>query len=641
MDTPVWFPRDPGPAQARVQGERITLQNAVLLATWELGDGQLWPKSLRNLLTRTEVHRKGPGFVLPEFGALRVSSDPQVVELAATPTASRLSERLAGQAVELLLTGPQGLRARWRAELRDGANSVRETLTLEATDRSANVPQVRFEWNGPVGARVVGTVPGSPVATDDLFFGLEHPISASSVAGNQVAAWVERKLPIPAGRSVAYSAWTGVAPAGQLRRAFLRTVERERAHPYRTFLHYNSWYDIGFFTPYDQEDCMGRIDAFGRELVQERGVKVDSFLFDDGWDDTSSVWEFHQGFPEGFEPLEEAATRIGSGPGIWLSPWGGYGGPREARLKTGAAQGYEIDTQGYALSGPKYYQRFRDVTLRMVRDYGINHFKLDGTGSPDKQVPGSEFASDFDAAIALIRDLRGARQDLYVNLTTGTWPSPFWLAHADSTWRGGMDHGFEGVGSERQRWITYRDADTYAGVVRQGPLYPLNSLMLHGLIYAREARGLKADPGGDFADEVRSYFGSGTQLQEMYISPELLSDADWDVLAEAAKWSRAHAAVLVDTHWVGGDPKGLEVYGWAAWSPGKGILTLRNPSDQPQAYAVQPDVVFELPGEEWPRTRFRARWHKEAPESFEVKRGESKVIVLGPFEVVTYEAESR
>ena len=60
-------------------------------------------------------------------------------------------------------------------------------------------------------------------------------------------------------------------------------------------------------------------------------------------------------------------------------------------------------------------------------------------------------------------------------------------------------------------------------VVQNGPLYPLNSLMLHGMIYAQHHRDLDKDPGNDFRNEVRSYFGTGTQLQEMYITPSLLT----------------------------------------------------------------------------------------------------------------------
>ena len=46
-----------------------------------------------------------------------------------------------------------------------------------------------------------------------------------------------------------------------------------------------------------------------------------------------------------------------------------------------------------------------------------------------------------------IGELRAKKPDLYVNLTTGTYPSPFWLLYADSIWRGGDDHSFAGVGS--------------------------------------------------------------------------------------------------------------------------------------------------------------------------------------------------
>src|ERR1700734_4296330 len=97
---------------------------------------------------------------------------------------------------------------------------------------------------------------------------------------------------------------------------------------------------------------------------------------------------------------------------------------------------------------------------------------------------------------------------IFINLTTGTTASPFWLFYADSIWRGGEDHDFSGVGTPRQRWITYRDAQTYKNIVQKGPLFPLNSLMLHGIVYAKQAKDLATDPNNDFADEVHSYFGS-------------------------------------------------------------------------------------------------------------------------------------
>ncbi len=413
--------------------------------------------------------------------------------------------------------------------------------------------------------------------------------------GDHETAWIDRDLPLRAGQSITYSSVIGVTRPGQMRRDFLAYIERERAHPYRTFLHYNSWYDLGYFTPYDQASALDRVNAFGRELVRKRGVKLDSYLFDDGWDNHKSLWKFNAGFPDGFTPIKQAAEQYGAEPGVWMSPWGGYSKPKQERMEFGKSAGYEIIAGGYALSGPKYYAAFRDVCLEMIRKYGVNQFKFDGTGNVDSVFPGSQFDSDFAAAIHLIGELRAAKPDIFINLTTGTWPSPFWLMYADSIWRGGEDDSTAGVGPYRERWITYRDADTYQRVVQNGPLYPLNSLMLHGMIYAKDHRDLNKDPGNDFRNEIRSYFGTGTQLQEMYITPSLLTDANWDDLAEAAKWSRANAEVLKDTHWVGGDPAWLEVYGWASWTPAKGILVLRNPSDHPQTIRIQLEDAFELP----------------------------------------------
>jgi hypothetical protein len=427
-----------------------------------------------------------------------------------------------------------------------------------------------------------------------------------------------------------------VAREGQMRRDFLAYLERERAHPYRTFLHYNSWYDLGYFTPYSATDAVDRINAFGRELTVKRGVKLDSFLFDDGWDKHDSLWKFNSGFPDGFTALKDAAEKYGADPGVWMSPWGGYSKPKQERIAFGHEAGYEIVGGGYALSGPKYYAAFRDVALEMMQKYGVNQFKFDGTGNVNSVFPGSRFDSDFSAMIHMIGELRAAKPDLFVNLTTGTWPSPFWVMHADSIWRGGEDDSTAGVGTHRERWITYRDAQTYEGVAQMGPLYPLNSLMLHGLIYARDHKDLDKDPGNDFRNEIRSYFGTGTQLQEMYITPSLLTQQNWDDLAEAAKWSRANADVLKDTHWVGGDPAWLEVYGWASWTPRKGILVLRNPSDHAQTVRLRLQDALELPTDAARVYRARSPWKDDAGSpAIVLQAEEAHEFHLAGFQVLT------
>ncbi len=581
---------------------------------------------------------------------LVVKGPARVETLAGNPGAARLAERIPGAAVHYALAAPDGsFEADWAVELREGSSYVRQVLTIKAGGKTGGkalaLSDVRMIDVLVPGAEVAGTVKGSPLLAGNFFMGFEQPLAESSVVGGRAVSELHRGVALGAGQSAIFSAVIGLATPGQMRRSFLGYLERERAHPYRTFLHYNSWFDIGFFSPYTQADALDRIHAIGEELHVKRGVVLDSFLLDDGWDDHNDLWKIRKDFEGGFEPLKRAAAQYGTVPGVWLSPWGGYGPPKQERVATAKRDGYEIVDGGLALSGPKYYARFHDAVTEMVTKYGVNQFKLDGTGNADQVVKGSAFSSDFDAAIHLIEDLRRLKPDLYVNLTTGTYPSPFWLMYADSIWRGGDDTEFAGVGTSRERWITYRDADTYDEIVKAGRLFPLNSLMLHGLVFAQKAPHLSDDPGGDFSNEVRSYFGSGTQLQEMYITPGLLKSADWDVLAEAAKWSRRNADVLKDTHWIGGDPRWLQVYGWAAWSAEKGIVTVRNPSDRAQEYALEIGSALELPAGAATRYSARSPWANLAgenpPRALVFEAGKPDVIRLEPFEVKTLELTPR
>ena len=637
----------PGRAIGHATSHAAELRNNALAVRFSLGPSGAWEGELVNRFNNRRASLSGNLFALHlksgetlSSAAMSVSQGPRIVAIFPIRNAPKLASRLGGKAIEARFVSPdRNLAVDWRAILLDGSNYFREECTFHVLNSAIDADQVILVDAEVPHADVTGTVLGSPVASDAFFCGFEQPMSKSSVDGGHAKCLLERKLPLQPGVPVAYSAVYGVSPAGQMRRAFLNYVERERAHPYRPFLHYNSWYDIGYGNTYDEGECLDSINAFGEELVRKRGVKLSSYLFDDGWDDTHTVWKFHSGFPHGFTPLKEAAAKYGAAPGVWLSPWGGYADARTNRLATGKAEGYEIDSEGYALSGPKYFKLFRQVCLDFVGKYGVNQFKFDGTGSPDKQYPGSKFASDFEAAIQLISDLRSAKPELFVNLTTGTWPSPFWLRYADSTWRGGDDHSFAGVGTNRQRWITYRDGDTYHGVVQKGHLYPLTSLMLHGLIYAKHAHNLSTDPGNDFRSEVRDYFGNGTQLQEMYVTHSLLSKQNWDDIAESAKWSQANSDVLVDSHWLGGDPFKLQVYGWASWSPRKGIVVLRNPSDKPQSFSLDITKAFELPTGGARHFWVHSPYKSDAGQPHLLLRaGHPTVVNLKPFQVLVWDA---
>jgi len=124
----------------------------------------------------------------------------------------------------------------------------------------------------------------------------------------------------------------------------------------------------------------------------------------------------------------------------------------------------------------------------------------------------------------------------------------------------------------------------------------------------------------------------------MYITPKLLDKNNWDDLAEAAKWSRRNADVLVDTHWIGGDPGKDEVYGWASWSPRKGILVLRNPDDQPANFTADAGKLFELPAGISKKFIMRSPWKSDRRQPATVlDSGRPSTIHLQPFEVLVLE----
>lgn len=560
--------------------------------------------------------------------------------LPVNPNASRFSERLPGKQLTAELVSADGnLHVRWQAELRDGSRYLRQWLTIQAGDQAVPLAGIMLLNLPFMGGHETGTVAGSPVASDTVFFGAEHPLSINRAEMGYVRCFLPRGAGLNPGESYTCSSVVGFVTKGQLRRDFLAYLERERARPYGPFLHYNTWYDLGYFNKYNETEMLNRINAFGQELVVQRGVKMNSFLMDDGWDNDATLWQFDKtNFPDGLAKVKVACEKYGADPGIWLSPWGGYGKPHDERIKYGREQGFEIRDDNFSLAGPKYFQRFRALCVNVVTNYGVNQFKFDGIGDLSGAL-GAGPQRDFDAMLRLIGDLRALKPDIYINQTTGTWPSPFWLLYADSIWRGGYDHNFApGTAPQRQRWITYRDNDVYDEIVGRSDLYPLNSLMLHGIIYAQKANGLDYDTNNILRSGIRAYFGSGTQCQELYITPSLMTKQNWDDLAQAAKWSRANAATLVDTHWIGGRPEDNEAYGWAAWSPVKGILTLRNPTAQVKTIKIDPATAFELPAGAAKHYTVLPAFPDERTDVKELAAGTTAVFRLQPFEVLVIEA---
>ncbi|HTE34525.1 MAG TPA: hypothetical protein VK666_29305, partial [Chryseolinea sp.] len=533
-----------------------------------------------------------------------------------------------------------GLQVHWVAELRDGSNYVRQIFTFRALS-AANISKFTLvKFPKAIGVRKEGTVDGSPMILKNMFFAIEHPMSQIEQRESALAASLMQLTPVTSAKSLTYSTVWGTTPADQLRRGFLYYIERERALPYHQLLHYNSWYDISWADrKFTEAQALDRMKVFHDSLIAKRHVKLDAFLFDDGWDDNKSLWRFNRPtFPNGFTHLAKVAKAYGSSIGVWLSPFGGYDTSRALRLEYGKTQRppFETNANGFSLSGPVYYKRFLEVTRNFIKDYNITVFKFDGVGpGNDASGAGVDYHNDIDAFLKLCKNLKETKPSLFLDLTTGTWASPYWLMYGDNVWRSGGDFGQGEIGSSRQRGITYRDAFTYKNIVRAGPLYPMNALMNGGIIIAEfgipydETLGSK-----EISDDIWSFFGTGVNLQELYVNPHYLKTQDWNCLARASKWARENAAVLSDVHWVGGDPIKSEVYGYAAWSAKKGTLMLRNPSAEKKSFQVEVKNVFELPNEK--KNDYTFYDAKTGEKTLE--QGQTFGVSLEPFEVKVFSA---
>ena len=646
------FPgREPGKSLASSVDNELVLSNDVIESNWKIAGGGLLLDSVTDRLRGKSFPVDRAAFQILLSGGVLVSSEkmtavgiPRIDILEPDQNARIYSNRLEGQAIEVeLLHEDSGLKAEWRGILRDGSNYVRQEVSLKATTGAIRVDEIVLLELPLDGAHVAGNVQGSPVVTDAMFFAFEHPLSDNTCEDNVVRCGYRRRGTLLPDTPFRYSAVIGVVPGKQMRRGFLYYLERERAHPYRPFLHYNSWYHLNINRPDNrmtEKEALDAISAIGGELVAKRNAEIDSFVMDDGWDDFNSLWGFHDGFRRGFAELARKANEFNANVGVWMSPWGGYGSPRKMRLRYGRRQGFEANKAGFSMAGPKYFAAFRDTCLRMIRDYGVNYFKFDGMGGGTyAEGAAEELADDIAAILSLTEILRGERRDLFINATTGTWPSPFWLRYADSIWRQGGDTGFAGVGNHREQWLTYRDKFVYERIVNGGPLYPLNSLMNHGLTIGERANPKRMSLDEiSVRNEIRTMFGSGSGLQELYISPHLLTRQMWDDLAEAAKWGRKNADVLVDTHWIGGNPGELEVYGWAAWASRAGTVTLRNPDSKIHEFSLDPAKAFELPVGASTDYVLQSPYKNQRIQSLSMKAGAPYVLRLEPFEVLVFDA---
>jgi hypothetical protein len=450
---------------------------------------------------------------------------------------------------------------------------------------------------------------GQPLFARDLFLGLEYPTSLNTVAGPTVALASIVGLDIPPEGFTSEPAVIGVASAGQVHQSFMEYVRRIRAAPVRPFVMYNTWRDLQWYkmrglntVAMNSENTLARVHEIDELLLKKYNLHLDAFMLDDGWDNMSNLWTIDfKRFPNGFLELTSALQSLDSNLGLWLGPAGGYY-QHAHRVATARSQGMEVTSNGeyLCLAGHNYRQFLRQMLLKYQKEYHIKIFKLDGLikgcNMPNHGHPIGIYSREADvrAFIEILETLRNEDPQIFLDITSGLWLSPWWLRWADAVWMGGKDYDYlDAVPylTERQAAISYRDAGIFENYQRHQVQLPISSLTIHSILRANALElGGEQETLDDWKDALVNFATIGSRFFELYISPSLLSRPDWDALGQTVHWWRANAHPLLDNStMVLGDPTRREVYGYLHYSPEKTLLTLRNPFIKPQRVELRLD----------------------------------------------------
>lgn len=622
----VIFPqkKQPGVAKITQKANSYQLANKVLKASFINTGGKLYFNGCSELGLQpdTELFKVLLGDGKTITASEMKLEDVKMVTLAENPSAATASLRYAGKALEARFTYEE-LSIVWRAVLRNGSHYLRTEMDIQAAKDLPMKGIVAMNYlvaknSAYTAPEVVGNTRGAILASNHIFAGLETPMGLNSCKDEGNATHIEglwrRNTTLKAGKTWNISSVVGLVAPKQLRRSFLAYSERERAVAWRPYPVYISWYELNIDRNNAQapsykgnmtvEQCADVVSHWKTHFYDKYQMAPKAFVWDDGWDQYGT-WTFNPNFPNGFDEPANEAKKMGTGIGAWLGPVGGYGQSGEYRRAYWRSKG------GMQLSNEDYYNFFIRCCTNMIDRYDFRFFKFDGISAqasaigPDEGTRGEENA---EAIISIERAVRQKRPDIYLNTTVGTWASPFWFHFTDAVWRQEGDYGEAGdQGTDRERWITYRDRLVYQNFIQRSPVCPINTLMTHGFILSRWGAVSKNMDYDGIVREMRCAFACGSGMVELYNDYKLMDEikdnqgnagALWKDLAECIKWQQEQADVLPDAHWVGGNPwdgKKANVYGWAAWNGKKSVLTLRNPSTSAQTFTTTLREALDIP----------------------------------------------
>ncbi len=459
---------------------------------------------------------------------------------------------------------------------------------------------------------------GEPIAieTNDtgLFLGMEYPTGVNKIEknSNEIKIITGQEFGIKITNEWIKTEWSvfGITPKKYLKLWFKYYLDILKTPPTNPYLLYNTWYDLrapelvkGEKFILNEKNLLSKIEEFKNKFILPYDIKLNAFVIDDGWDIYKSDWKIRdKEFQNGFKIIKDSLKKINADLGIWFGLSGGYSN-RDIRINWMKENDYEVVGNQLCIAGKKYKDLLKQRIKEMVVDEGINYFKWDGIqfscSEENHHHPVGIYSrrAIMQSIIELCQTARQHNPNIFLNITSGTWLSPWWIKYADAIWMQGEDFDWADIPSisKRDAAITYRDSILYQDYIKNNSWFPISYLMTHGIIKGNlEKLGSENESIEDFANDVILYFSRGISMWELYISPDLLSNKELEIIAKTIKWANSRYPILRNTEMIGEDPDKAKPYGYVHFDRFRGIIAVRNPNFENQTIEIKLSPSFGL-----------------------------------------------
>src|SRR6185312_3861708 len=225
--------KSPGNAIALHSGHHLSLENNVVKIIFLVNENQIKPEKFMDKENKKEMDllpfnwfsitlKNGKIITGKDF---KLENLPEIKPASIKMNSAKCADKVKGKIISAtLINKSSGLTIKWEAQLKDGSNYIKQQWSFYAKDSLEIVKYSMLEIPSSE-VKQAGTVDGTPLVSNQMFFALEHPMSKNEINNKSADSYLPRQEVLKHSDSMVITTVFGVTPKDQLRRGFLYYVE--------------------------------------------------------------------------------------------------------------------------------------------------------------------------------------------------------------------------------------------------------------------------------------------------------------------------------------------------------------------------------------------------------------------------------